>query len=194
MRRGWSWALARPAPGAGSGLGGEAGAAAIEFALVAPLLFLLFIGIFEFSMILFVSGTLESAVLGAARFGITGASGQGVTREARIREILAERTMGFVDMSRVVVTTKVYPHFADIGRPEPWNDRNNNGVVDAGEYTDVNGNGHRDEDMGKSGLGGAGDVVLYKVEYTTVAMTVLLAPIIGTFRHLATVAVRNEPE
>lgn len=168
------------------------GMAAVEFALVLPSFLLLIIGAFEITLILFVSGSLESAVLTASRYGITGDGG--ATRETRIREIIAERTFGFVDMAKVTISTKIYPSFSSIGQPEPFDDKNKNGKRDKSEtFTDVNGNGTWDDDMGKSGAGGGGDVVLYEVSYATRSMTKLFEPIIGTVTHHATTVVRNEP-
>lgn len=171
------------------------GMAAVEFALVLPSFLLLIIGAFEITLILFVSGSLESAVLTASRYGITGEAGvNGGTREDRIRDIIEERTFGFVHMERLTISTKIYPSFSSIGQPEPFDDKNKNGKRDKSEtFTDVNGNGTWDDDMGKSGAGAGGDVVLYEVGYTTRSMTKLLEPIIGTVNHTATTVVRNEP-
>ena len=43
------------------------GAAAVQFAVLAPALLLLVVGSFEVAILLFVSGTMESAVLAASR-------------------------------------------------------------------------------------------------------------------------------
>jgi Flp pilus assembly protein TadG len=172
----------------------RSGAAAVEFALVAPALILLIVGSFEIAIMLFVGGTMESAVLAASRFGITGSTDEGVTREDRIREIIAERTLGFVDLDEAEINTLVYPRYEDIGQPEPFTDDNGNGQHDPGEaFNDVNGNGTWDDDMGTAGLGGPGDIVLYDIEYETGAITELLEPILGRIVHRAAVAVRNEP-
>jgi hypothetical protein len=169
------------------------GDAAVQFALLAPALLLLVIGTFEFAVTLFVSGALEAAVLAASRSGVTGFTQEGVTREERIRQIIDERTLGFVDMDEATIRTLIYGSFEDIGRPEPFTDGNRNGRPDPGEYTDVNGNGQWDDDMGRAGLGGPDDIVLYEVEYATVGMTGLMRPILGRIIHRAAVAVRNEP-
>jgi Flp pilus assembly protein TadG len=172
----------------------RSGAAAVEFALVAPALILLVVGSFEVAIMLFVGGTVESAVLAASRFGITGFEDEGVSREDRIREIIAERTLGFVDMDEAEISTLVYSDFEDIGEPEPFTDGNGNGQHDPGEaFNDVNGNGQWDDDMGTAGLGGPGDIVLYDVEYEVGAVTRLLEPLLGRIVHHAAVAVRNEP-
>jgi hypothetical protein len=170
------------------------GSAAVEFAFLAPAFLLFVIGAFEVAMIIFVGGSLEAAVLSASRYGVTGSVQAGVSREDRIRAIIEERTHGFVDMDEATIRTLVYPSFGDIGRPEPFNDLNRNGRRDSGEsFTDTNGNGTWDEDMGRSGAGGPGDIVLYEIEYQTSGITSLMSPILGTITHRAAVAVRNEP-
>jgi Flp pilus assembly pilin Flp len=163
------------------------GAAAVQFAVLAPALLLV-------AMMLFVSGTMESAVLAASRAGVTGFTEDGVSREERIRDIILDRTQGFVDMDRAVIRTLVYESFDQIGEPEPFTDENGNGVQDAGEsFNDVNGNGAWDDDMGAAGLGGPGDIVLYDIEYETGSITRFFEPIFGRVVHRAAVAVRNEP-
>ena len=85
--------------------------------------------------------------------------------------------------------------FGNIGQPEPFHDIDLNGQYDVGEpFTDVNGNGQWDSDMGAAGLGGPGDVVVYRVEYPWAIMTPLLQAATGeTITHKASIAVRNEP-
>lgn len=172
----------------------RSGAAAVQFAVLAPALLLLVIGSFEVAILLFVSGTMESAVLAASRAGVTGFTEDGVSREERIRDIILDRTMGFVDMDEAVIRTLVYSDFDQIGQPEPYTDSNGNGSFDAGEpFNDVNGNGQWDDDMGVAGLGGPGDIVLYDIQYETGAITRFFEPIFGRVVHRAAVAVRNEP-
>ena len=170
------------------------GAAAVEFALIAGVLFLFLFGIFEYAYVMFTSSTLESAVLVASRYGITGATEEGVTREDVIREIVLDRTHNLIPADKLTIDTKVYQNFGQIGQPEPFTDTNHDGVRQDGEpFTDVNGNGVWDDDMGAAGLGGPGDVVLYTVEYSGSALTHLFEPIIGEIHYHAAVAVRNEP-
>lgn len=170
------------------------GNAAVQFALLAPALLLLVIGSFEVAISLFVAGTVESAVLAASRYGVTGFTEDGVSREQRIRDIILDRTLGFVDMNHTLIRTLVYERFDQIGQPEPFTDDNANGSHDPGEaFNDVNGNGEWDDDIGAAGLGGPGDIVLYEIEYETGAITQLLRPVFGRIVHRAAVAVRNEP-
>lgn len=173
---------------------GERGATAVEFALVGGVFVLLLVSVIEYAYVLFVGASLESAVLTASRFGITGATEGGLAREDIIRDIIRERTFNLLPAERLVISAKVYQRFDQIGRPEPFTDRNGNKIKDEGEpFTDVNGNGVWDDDMGRAGLGGPGDIVLYSVDYPAGALTGLFTPILGDVRHHAAVAVRNEP-
>jgi Flp pilus assembly protein TadG len=173
----------------------DRGAAALEFALVSPLLILFIVGIIEVAMILFVSSLLEGSVREAARYGITGYTISGSSRVQIVRNIVASNTVGMIDMSKVTITTLTYSSFSNIGKPEPFNDANHNGIYDAGEsYTDVNGNGKWDADMGAPGVGGAGDVVVYTVSYNWPFITGYLSDVMGLSIPLsASYAVRNEP-
>jgi len=174
------------------------GVAAVEFAIMAPVLILVVAGTMEVSMVLAVSSLLEGGLRDAARYGITGFVPSGTTREEQIKAIIGDATIGLVDMSNANIQTLIYPSFGDIGQPEPYDDQNSNGAYDVGEpYTDINSNGQWDPDMGAAGLGGPGEIVLYKITYDLALMTPLLGNIMGgsdgkvTLR--ASIAVRNEP-
>lgn len=175
-------------------LGEERGSAAVQFALVSPLLLLLVFGGFEVAIALFVSGSLEAAVLAASRVGATGFTTKGVTRERMIAGIIEARTFGWVKAKEADIRTLIYSRFEDIGQPESYVDKNFNGRYDGGEpFSDVNGNGKWDSDMGRAGLGGPNDIVLYDVQFTAGPITGLVRSIVPAFLHRATVAVRNEP-
>jgi hypothetical protein len=175
----------------------ERGSSMIEFALGAPVLFLLAAGTIELGMILFVNVLMESGLRDASRFGITGQVPAGQSRLERILEIVEDRTIGLVDMNEVEVRILVYPSFADIGRGEGFVDGNGNGTYDAGEtFDDENGNGAWDADVGAAGVGGSGDIVVYRMRYDWNLLTPLAKPLIGSggkFTLRTAVAVRNEP-
>ena len=172
----------------------EDGSEAIEFALIFPGFLLIMVGAIELAMVTFIGAILESAMADASRFGITGGVPDGMTREQYVTQIVAERTYGIVDLNEANIETLVYPSFGDIGKPEPFIDQNSNTIYDPGEpYTDVNGNGQWDSDMGAAGLGGPGEVVLYRITYTWGMLTPVLKPLIGSITQTATTAVRNEP-
>jgi len=173
------------------------GVAALEFALGAPVVVLSVTGLIELSMVLFVTSLMEGGIRDASRFGITGYIPPGTTREAQIRKIVGDATVGLIDMDAAVIETLVYPSFNDVGKPEPFTDTNGNGNYDTGEpYTDINGNGQWDSDMGAAGLGGPNDIVLYKITTDWRLMTPLMVPLMGSDGKMtlsASVAVRNEP-
>lgn len=54
--------------------GRQHGSAAVEMALIAPVLFLLLMAVFEFSIVFFTSLTMQYAVREGSRFAITGQS------------------------------------------------------------------------------------------------------------------------
>lgn len=173
------------------------GATALEFAFALPVVLLLIVGMFEVAVIMFVNVSVEGALREAARFGITGETPAGVTREQAIVDTVERYTFGFVDMDEAEISFKVYDSFNDVGQPEPWTDDNGNGVYDAGEdFEDLNGNESWDEDRGVEGVGASGDVVLYEIDYSWGLMTPYLADILGGNGILdmsASIAVRNEP-
>lgn len=172
------------------------GSAAIEFSFTAPLLIATMVAIMEFSMILFLNAVLEGSLRDAARFGITGFTPTGVNREDVIVDKVQSATLGLVPITAANITTLAYSDFSEVGQPEPYIDDNPaNGMYDSGEsFTDVNGNGQWDADMGTPGLGGACDVVVYRVETQWSLMLGLLASSVGQNIALkASTAVRNEP-
>lgn len=172
----------------------ERGSAMVEAALGLPILLTALIGVFEIANFFFVSASVENAVLHASRFGVTGGADDGVTREDQVRAIIQEQTFGMVDMDTVVIETLVYEQFADIGEPEPFTDQNDSGDWDEGEpYADVNGNGVWDDDMAIAGLGGAGDIVLYRINYDANSLTGFMDWAHRALNISSTVAVRNEP-
>lgn len=173
---------------------GERGSALIEAALGLPVLLSALIGVFEIANFYFISAAVENAVLHASRFGVTGGSEEGQTREEQVRATIAEQTFGQVDMSTVQIETLVYQQFGDIGEPEPFTDENNDGQYNDGEpFSDVNGNGTWDDDMAIAGLGGAGDIVLYRVRYEAKSLTGFADWAHRALNIQSTVAVRNEP-
>lgn len=169
---------------------------AVEFAMIAPIFFLIVIATFELSLYLFLSGSVQSAVMMASRYGVTGQQAGLMDRQLQIADIVEERTWNLVTIQPEHIETLVYESFSDIGEPEPYTDTNGNGSFDAESeaFTDVNGNGLWDDDLGAAGLGGPGDIVLYKIEFTTDVLTNFVQPIFGEkFNYTASVAVRNEP-
>ena len=176
---------------------GRRGVTAVEFALIAPVAFTLVCIFIDLSMVMFITNVMEGGLRESSRYAITGYVEAGKTREQKIAEIVQDHSYNFIKPADITITYKVYPSFADVGKPEPFVDQNANGKYDSGEpFTDINSNGQWDADMGKAGVGGPGDIVAYIVSYKWTLWTPLassLWPNNGTVTLSAIVAVRNEP-
>ena len=135
------------------------GATIVEFALLAPVLLLTLLGLFDMGYNTYTSSVLQGAIVKAARGStIEGATPAALDArvEAAVHDIAPNATVTF--------DRKAYTSFSDVGAPEDFTDLNGDGVCNNGEpFEDVNGNAFWDADRGKSGGGGARDAVLYTV-------------------------------
>ena len=138
--------------------------AAVEFALIAPVLLVLLMGLFDLAYTMYTSALLEGAIQKAARDAtIEGASAYSAELDDRVREIVDD----IAPQAVVVPTRKWYTNFTDVRQPEDFTDVNHNGTCDVGEpYEDINANDAWDADRGSTGNGGARDAVLYEVRVT----------------------------
>lgn len=175
------------------------GGVSVEFGLLAPLLFLISIGIVDVGMALFTWATMEGGLREASRYGITGNDPtDGTTRLDEIKDIIEKMSGGMIDVDKATIDVKAYPTFADVGKAEAFDDANGNGTHDSGEaLNDCNGNGQADADRGRDDdAGTSGEVVVYTIEYDYEMMTPVLMNLVGEGGKLplrATVVVRNEP-
>ncbi len=174
------------------------GSAAVEFALALPVIGLLLVGMMEVAMLLFGQVLAEGGLREAARYGLTGTDPASGTRQEQIVQVVMDHSHGLLDITATDVSLKVYPSFEDIGEPEPLTfDANSNGEWDPGDtYDDVNLNATWDDDMGDPGPGGAGDVVLYQINYQWSFITPIFQVFGGPTGALdmhASIAIRNEP-
>lgn len=141
--------------------GDRRGIAAVEFAILAPVMLTLMMGLMELGYQAYVQAAVTGAVQKAGRDSAI----QGATPATIDAKVLGQVQM----IAKGAAFTSGFPtrlnysNFSAIA-PEPFVDSNNNGVRDAGEcYTDVNGNGRWDDDAGRTGQGGANDVTVYTV-------------------------------
>ena len=167
------------------------GATAVEFALLAPVFMTLAVGVCDIGQEMYASAVLRGAVEEAARSSSL-ETGDTAAADARVRAIMQPILPGVT----VTASRSAYKNFTDVATPEPWSDNNANGTCDNGEiYTDKNGNGNWDADVGVTGNGSAGDVVIYTVnaDYTPI-FRIPFAPSSWNARRLTAVAVRkNQP-
>lgn len=169
------------------------GAALVEFALVAPVLLLMLLGMFDMGYNYYVQSQLQGAIQKAARdSGIEGAHARMPQIDARVtRAVRALVPDAEIDFSR-----KAYASFTDVARPEDFSDIDGNGICSGGEpFEDTNGNNIWDEDRGSEGLGGARDAVLYvvTVSYRRPFGVTGFIGLPETFTTHATTVLRNQP-
>ncbi|WP_088306599.1 TadE/TadG family type IV pilus assembly protein [Novosphingobium sp. B 225] len=137
----------------------KAGVSATEFALIAPVFLTLLIGIFDAGQEAYAISVLNGAVQKAARDSSLEVTDLGYA------DAMVEKQIGPILPGATFESKRTsYNDYADIGRPEKWNDANNDGTCSSGEsYVDENGSGEWESDIGKDGNGGADDVVVYEV-------------------------------
>jgi hypothetical protein len=178
----------------------EEGVTAVEFAFVAPVMFMLIFGLLELGYVAFARSTLESAILDASR-------------NSKVAECPAQNAalieQELIDRLAIISTHNNAPpkltvrsygsNFGNVGNPEPFNDLDASGSWDPGEpYTDFNGNGQWDADMGKEGnYGQFGEVVQFTATVDVVSIVPFVAKALnkneGFYAVSAETVVRNEP-
>jgi Flp pilus assembly pilin Flp len=169
------------------------GATVVEFALIAPVLMMLLMGMFDMGYNYYMQSQLQGAVQKASReatvqalAGDTIGIDQRVTRA--VREIVPNATLTF--------SRRAYSSFSDVHRAEDFTDIDNNGTCNDGEpFEDANDNGTWDQDRGSAGGGGARDAVLYVVG-VSYPRAFGAAQVVGLPANVTTEAVtvlRNQP-
>ena len=156
---------------------GERGATAVEMAIIAPVFFMLMIGITETCLFLTAQQIMENAAFNTSRLAKTGFTTNGSTQLATITAVMNKEMSSFgqfFDTSKIKMTSTVYNNFSSIDQ--------------AGQ--------------GTSGLGDASQIVVYTITYPWVLFTPMLGNVIGTWDsesqhyvlNLSTrIVVRNEP-
>jgi len=139
----------------------ERGATLTEFALVAPILMVMLMGIFDMAHSQYTAAQINGAMQKAGRdLTLESAGSQQTTIDQRV--ISRVKT---VVPNNATVTLEKLSHFdfRDIGEAENFTDSNNDMICNNGEpFEDANDNGQWDADRGSTGIGGARDAVLYK--------------------------------
>ena len=152
----------------------EKGATAIEFALIAPILFLLMMGIMEFGLVLYANNIVENATTAGARFGITGSdyAGEGrvvkpvtgpTDRVAVIRENIRNKAGSLLDPNKLSISCQA------LG--------NTFGGLPTNSTGDYACSGTIDNNTSCSDIGAGSEAVVYTVAYCWDFFT----PLIGTF-------------
>lgn len=144
------------------------GSASIEYAILLPAVALLTLGTFETMMFLSVRTLIDAGTREASRFGLTGTQVDGMTREDRIRQIVAEKVSPLADPAAMTVQITAYNSFDQLeATPDP----------------------------GVPGAGTGRQIVVYEVTYNQPVITPIFGKVTGV-SHIpqhARVVVQNEP-
>lgn len=140
------------------------GIAAVEFALVAPVLLLAIMGVFDAAYDMYTASLMEGAIQKAARDSTLEKAS---LNTASIDNLVTRTVQDLAPGATLTFKRTAYHSFSAIGKPEDYTDTNKNGKCDKNEpYEDTNDNEVWDTDQGEDGLGGARDAVLYQVTVT----------------------------
>ena len=139
------------------------GATIVEFALVVPILSLLLLGTLDLGYRSYVTSIIQGALHEAARMGTVG----GISTST-IQAHVQSRLRDFSRNATITTTTRSYADFSGVRVPETiTQDTVPLGQYNTGDcFQDANGNGTYDLDRGRSGMGGAEDIVYFEVTMT----------------------------
>lgn len=149
----------------------------IEYAFLAPIMFLMMLGLTELGMVAYAQTALEGATAYAARVGKTGFAKSGKTREEYIVDEVVRLTHGLLNEEKIKqgIRVRKYSTFSDISFVDP---------VCPPSTPACNPND----------FGAGGDVVLYEVTYPWQIVTPLISAFFpNPYQIRAITAVRNEP-
>lgn len=141
------------------------GAAVVELAIMLPVFVTMLCGFIDFAHWAYVRaathGSLESVARGA---GVGGTTVDPRTYEVKVENLVRE----IADSAEFDWEKKSYFEFSGVGKPEKLaSDLDGDGAYDAGDcWEDLNPNLVYDTEPGRDGIGGADDIVFYKVTVT----------------------------
>lgn len=172
----------------------EDGATLTEFAIVAPVLILMVMGIFDMAHSQYTAALMNGALQKAGRDLTLQSAG---VNESDIDAEVQAQIRSVVPGSATVELVKLsHAEFEDIGEEEEYTDDNGDGVCNNGEpFIDANDNGQWDPNRGAVGIGGARDAVLYtvNVSYDRLFPMAGLAGLSEQVQLSASTVLRNQP-
>ena len=146
------------------GIRDDRGVTAVEFAMIAPVLAMTLLGLFDLCYNFYADTMIEGSVQKAARDStVEGYANNPAALDARVTH--AVRLV--VPSADVSFSRRAYTDYTDIGQAEEFTDNNSDGLCNNNEpFEDVNGNGTWDTDRSRDATNGARDAVLYEVTAT----------------------------
>jgi Flp pilus assembly protein TadG len=171
----------------------ERGVTAVEFAIIAPALLMVLLGVFDTAYNLYTASVLNGAAQKAARAStIEGAEAKGLAIDGKV----VAAVHNVMPEADVTFDRRAYRDYSDIHRPEDYTDVDSDGACDDNEpFEDINGNGVWDADRGTDTMGGARDAVLYTVtvSYPRVFPLMHLLGLPETVTSRSQTVLRNQP-
>jgi Flp pilus assembly protein TadG len=161
----------------------RSGSAALEFAFVAPVFFILFFGIMEGGVMMFGKAVLINATQDAARLIRTGQAQNGGMAQGDFKQRICDGISALLDCTNLQVDVQVLA----------------SGFSSGGLGSPTDSNGNLNPGQNNYNTGNACDVVVVRSFYkynivTPVVNTLLSGRTNGTFNYLtAAAAFRNEP-
>jgi hypothetical protein len=178
------------------------GVTIIEFAIVAPVLLVLLLGGFDLAHQSYVRSVLQGALNDAARRAAVedpAFVAAGDTLEERVANLIIGQVEPLTPDAEIQIDQSNFFDFTGIGNPEKlMTDVNGNGAYDAADgdcFSDLDEDGAYDLDAGRSGIGGANDVVFYTADITMPRL-LPVAGLIGfspNYDMSVSAAIRNQP-
>jgi hypothetical protein len=168
------------------------GVYAVEFAIITPIFLAMIVGFLDVGYQAYVGAILQGAVNQAGR---NSTLEDAVNNIGAIDQRVKDQVKNISKTATFESKRQSYATFGDVGKPEPFTDTNSNGKRDTNEcYQDINGNGTFDQDRGKSGQGGADDIVKYSMTVTYPSiMPIKVFGWKGKRVVTATTVLRNQP-
>lgn len=178
------------------------GATVVEFALVAMPLSVLVMGGFDLGHQSYIRSVMQGALNDAARRAAVenpAFTASGSTTEERVENAIKQQLQSITPGATITIRQSNFYDFTGIGNPEKlMRDNNGNGSYDAGDgdcFSDLDEDGEYDTDTGRSGIGGANDVVFYEADITMPRL-LPVANLLGfspNYEMTVATAIRNQP-
>lgn len=159
----------------------DSGVTAIEFALIAPVMFLIIFAIVEVGLMYLTDAVLQGS-MALSKDDIKKLAVQGnADPTAAMRDVLNDRSGGFLNTSSIGVGITSYATFADIGQQECVN-----GAVPPACSTGV-----------QQGPGTSGSIIIFTASYPWLLFTPMMKHIFdntnGVVNLTSSIIFRNEP-
>lgn len=178
----------------------EKGVTIVEFAMILTPLLVLIMGGLDLAYHAYLKSVVQGALNDVARAGSMEAPSfdcEGESVEAKIGCAIQRRSDVVARNATYSIEMRSFFDFSGVGRSEKLvTDYNGNGAYDAGDcFSDLNENGAFDASAGREGIGGADDVVFYRISLSMPRLFPLqrMIGLPDTYTINAETALRNQP-